>query len=582
MGGSQSVLLERDAELAALAEATAAATAGGGMVVLAEGTAGIGKTTLIRAACTAVRDALVITARGFALEQDFPFGIVRQLFEPLRFSAPGNWDQLVDGAAGLAGRVFAGGDPGAVEDDLPYATVHGLYWLTANLAAIRPLIIAVDDAHWADAPSLRWLSHLAARIDGLPVTLLLAARTGSDQSALLDEIAAFPSCVRLELAPLGREATAALVRGRLGARADEDLCRACHVSTGGNPFLLQSLTSALHETPGRPIDLVDALGPRSVAQSVLRRVGQFGAGAVTLTRALAVLGGPAQLRQAAALAGLQVAEAALLADRLRAADVLAPGSTLEFAHPIVRTAVYESLPPGERALAHAGAALLLKQDGADPERVALHLLRTEPAADPSAVEALRAAAVAATGRGAPESAAEYLRRALAEPPEPATRAEVFLALGIALAEVRSPAATGTLHEAVAGSADNAAAALLSARVLGIWGYHDSAAAICREALDAGCPDPASAESLEAEFFANAWIVPATVAAAWTRAGDRLATADHPGWQAVGALAGTCRGEPPQVAMGRIGPLLASGLAGHRARLAGRRLRPAHADLERPA
>jgi DNA-binding CsgD family transcriptional regulator len=555
MSGQQSAIFERDTELAATAAAAAAAAAGHGTVVLAEGPAGIGKTTLLRAACAAVSGARVLTARGLALEQGFPFGIVRQLFDPVRFAAPGEWDLLLDGAAGLAGRVFDGGDPGVVEDDVPYATTHGLYWLAANLAASQPLIIAVDDAHWADTSSLRWLSHLAARIDSLPVTVLLAARTGPDQPVLLDEIRSLESCARLELAPLGTAATAAMVSARLGAEIDDALCRSCHEATGGNPFFLESLTAELRGAAGP----VETIGPHTVAASALRRAGQLGGGAVALTRALAVLGRPARLRLAAALADLPVAEAALLADKLRAANLLTAGSTLEFAHPIVRTAVYESLQPGERALAHARAALLLEQDDADPERVCLHLLRTEPAGDPHAVAVLRAAATAAAGRGAPDSAAEYLRRALTEPPDPPTRAGVCLELGIALAAVRHPAAVEALREAVTRSADMTAA-LVCARLLGIWGYHDGAADICRDALAAGSGLPDRLK-VEAEFFANAWIVPATVDEAWTLAGDRLASSDETDWRVLGALAATIRAQPPGAAMARIGPVLASGMAG---------------------
>ena len=327
--------------------------------------------------------------------------------------------------------------------------MHGLYWLVANLAAHGPLVIAVDDAHWADEPSLRWLAHLAARIEGLPAALLLAVRNGPGQPAIVGELRACPACTPLQLGPLEAQATAALMRQRLGGQADDQLCQACHARAGGNPFLLEALATALRAPgDGDLLARVDQLGPEPVAQAVLRRVGQLGDGAGRLTRALAVLGGPAPLRHAAALAGQDASTAARLADRLRAADVLAPGSVLEFAHPIVRTAVYESIPPGDRALAHAEAARLLENERADPERIALHLLRSEPAGDARVAVLLRAAAAAASGRGAPGPAAEYLRRALEEPPEPTARPAILLDLGLTLARERSPAAPAALQEAV--------------------------------------------------------------------------------------------------------------------------------------
>jgi hypothetical protein len=205
----QQVILERDAELAALAAAVAAAEAGHGSLVLVEGPAGIGKTTLLRAACRGPA-ARVLTARGLALEQGFGYGIVRQLLEEVRGE-----DGLMDGAAALAARVFDWTEAGPVEDDVRYAAMHGLYWLVANLAARQPLVLAVDDAHWADAPSLRWLAHLAARVEHLPVALLLAVRDGPDEPELLGELRA--AGTRIRLAPLGPDATAALVRRRLGA-----------------------------------------------------------------------------------------------------------------------------------------------------------------------------------------------------------------------------------------------------------------------------------------------------------------------------------------------------------------------------
>ena len=555
------MILERDGELAAVAAAVADAHAGRGAFVLVEGPAGIGKTTLLRAACDRAPGLRILTARGLALESGFPYGVVRQLIEPVRTAAgPGEWEELLGGAAGLAARVFDSAEAGTVEDDIPYATTHGLYWLAVNLAAARPLLIAVDDVHWADAPSLRWLSHLAARIDGLPVALLLAARSGPDQPDMQDELRALG--VVLRPGPLGRDATAALVRERLGERADAELCRACHVSTGGNPFLLQALAAALSAHGRRDALSVATLGPQQIAQAVLRRVAQLGEGAGRLTRALAVLGGPAPLRHAAVLAGQDLGQAARLADRLRAADVLAPGSMLEFAHPIVRSAIYESIPPSERAIAHAETALLLERDGVDAERIALHLLRSEPAGDARVTALLRSAATAASGRGAPSAAADYLRRALDEPPDPAARPAILLDLGVALAGDRDLAAVPALREAVElarAPGDRAAAALLAARVLGIWGHHDAVIAICRDALAAG--DGPDRDSLEAELFANSIISNATAAEARARARSWLSDPDAPGtWRINDALVATTAAQSAGDGLARLAPVLATGLS----------------------
>jgi predicted ATPase len=171
-------LVEREAELSACDSLLDAARGGRGSLLVIEGPAGIGKTRLIhearaRAEATGMHP---LGARGGELERDFPFGVVRQLFEPLVAScADRERDQLLSGAARFAERALSDRllERDADGDDASYATLHGLYWLAANVADRSPLLIAVDDAHWSDAASQHSLAYLIKRIEDLPALILL-------------------------------------------------------------------------------------------------------------------------------------------------------------------------------------------------------------------------------------------------------------------------------------------------------------------------------------------------------------------------------------------------------------------------
>src|SRR5881392_3857976 len=135
-------LLEREGELAQLGALVEAARGGAGRFVLVEGGAGIGKTRLLAAARERGRAVgmRVLHARGGELEREFAYGIVRQLFEPALTGAgasEGGRDELLGGAAALAAPLFGGdylADAGPTEPESGFATVHGLFWLSANLA----------------------------------------------------------------------------------------------------------------------------------------------------------------------------------------------------------------------------------------------------------------------------------------------------------------------------------------------------------------------------------------------------------------------------------------------------------------
>jgi DNA-binding CsgD family transcriptional regulator len=548
-------LLQRTDELAAIASAVASARAGTGGLVLVDGPAGIGKTSLLRAAAAPLQadDWRVLTARGFVLEGDYSYGVVRQLFDPLRLSAPAEWDRALDSGAALARRAFEAAEAAAFDDDVPYATMHGLFWLAANLAADRPLALVVDDGHWADRASMRWLVHLTRRLDGVPIVAILATRQGPGAWAPA-ELAALRegAGTMLRPLPLDETAVAGLVQSRLGGGAGAETCHECHVSTGGNPFLLESLLAALQSAPAKPGEdtaaIVRRIGPEPVARAVLRRIGLLGGGSVALARSLAVLGKPSPLRLVSALVGCDLTVAARAADDLRAADVLAASETLDFAHPIVRAAVYDAIPPSERALAHAAAAERLREDGADPEHRAPHLMRVEPGGSGEVAACLREAAGAAINRGSPDVALALLRRAAAEPPDPADQPGVMFDIGLALASLRDRGAPAALREAVAmlaGQPDYLPAAVKAAGILGTLAFQDEAAVICRDVLASGHPlDPAGLDLLEAELAANA--VPSPAGLAESR---RLLAVRHPGTspslqrQAMSVLVDTVGGHP---------------------------------------
>jgi DNA-binding NarL/FixJ family response regulator len=337
--------------------------------------------------------------------------------------------------------------------------LHGLFWLVSNLAEHAPLMLVVDDTHWADHPSLQFLTYLARRRTGLALLLIVAMRPheAGIHEDLISALSADPAADRLTPAPLSETAVGRLVGDGLGRVAAPEFIAACHAATVGNPFLVGELIAALSADQLAPsadnAGHVSQIGPRTVSRTVLTRVSRLGDAAGTLTEAVAVLGGRAELRHAGPLAGLEPDAAARASDALDQIGVLRGSRPLQFAHPLVYAAVYEAVPPGRRSMLHTAAARLLAAEGDTADRIGLHLLNAEPAGERWVVEALREAAAAASATGAPEQAMGYLRRALAEPPQPAERAAVLHQLGAAELLARDPVATDHLAQALNASHD---------------------------------------------------------------------------------------------------------------------------------
>ena len=447
MTGGATVLLERERELAQLGALVDDARAGAGRVVVIEGPAGIGKTSLLahtrRLADAADLD--VLTARGGEVEREFPFAIVRQLFERRVTELPtAAQEELFGGAARLAAPILgigqhdqqAGADP-------TFPILHGLHWLCANLATVRPLLLAVDDVHWCDPGSLRWLGYLAPRVEDLRALVVIAARGGEAGPAReqLERLIAGQGVITIRPAPLSEAAAGRVVEAVLGP-ATPAFIHSCREVTGGNPFMLGELARTLATDGVAPDDAgvprLRQVAPEAVARAVLTRVGLLDPEARTLVRAVAVLGTQVELVHALALAGLGTDVAATTVEALQDAEVLARGHPLEFVHPIVRAAIYDDLDDVRRGTEHARAAHVLAAAGAPPEAIAAQLLSSLPAADPWVVEQLRAATAAAAKRGASDAVARYLRRALEERAPGDRRAELLLDLGNSRGENRRP------------------------------------------------------------------------------------------------------------------------------------------------
>jgi DNA-binding CsgD family transcriptional regulator len=436
-------LLEREAEIAALDQALADAVAGQGSVVAIEGPPGIGKSRLVASAVelARARDMYTLSVRATELERSYPYGIVRQTADSVTLDkSDEERSALFTGAAKLALPIL---DPASAEEidspELMYQRLHGLYWVTANLAREQPLLITIDDAQWADEASMAAQRFLSLRIADLPMVLVLGVRTVEvGQIAVpLAELLADPATVSIRPGPLSPEGAQARMEALLGS-SDPAFAAACHHATGGNPFLLEQLVSEVRAEGIEPTEAsaerVASLGPDTVRASVLLRLERLPSAGGPVARALAILGEhDVTVRDVATLAGVSEEDAAEALAELERAGLVSGSPHLRFTHPILRAAIEDDMPVVERSLAHEQAARMLADRDADPVAVAAHLLVCEPGQGDWARAVLRRAARRAEALGDPSAAVRYLERAVTEHPDDGEVGEVLFELGLAAA-----------------------------------------------------------------------------------------------------------------------------------------------------
>jgi DNA-binding CsgD family transcriptional regulator/tetratricopeptide (TPR) repeat protein len=338
-------LIGRAAEVAALGAALADVRCGLGRLVLVEGDAGIGKTRLVEDFTAQLDGVRVLAGGGMPLASDTPYAPVLGVLQALAGLHP-------PAAAGLLPQEA----PGRAD---PFGRTR---LLTAAADAVRsvaaeaPLVLVVEDLHWADASTCGLVSFLARAIRADAVLLVVTVRAeeldpARPVSVLIGELARMPHAERLVLAPLDRAGVAALVEAITGVTPSARLTGRLVQRAAGNPFFTEELLAAGPDALTLPASVGDVLAARVVR---LPAAGQrvLGAAAV-LGRAV-----PHELLTA-------VAEAVDLDDGLLATlshRLLEPcGDGYRFRHPLIQETVYGRLLPGARQALHARAAAALAE-----------------------------------------------------------------------------------------------------------------------------------------------------------------------------------------------------------------------------
>ncbi|MFF1374791.1 ATP-binding protein [Streptomyces sp. NPDC058308] len=459
-GAAWAPLYERHAELAAATQAVeklcADATASGGLIAFS-GEAGIGKTALLaEVRRLAEGRATVWTARGGEAVTSVPFNVVRQLLQPaLVHLAPDQAREYFGDCYDIAGPALGIAEPGGRRPD-PQGVCDGLVEAVSRLARLHwPLVLLIDDAHWADQETLHWLATFAQRLEELPVLVVIARRPGEavgESARHLATVAAQASSFTT-LRALTPDAAAGLTRATLGEHADAPFCREVWAVTGGNPYESVELLAKVQDSDLEPVessaDELRALNRTARGRGLVARLEGLGTDATRFAWAAAILGSSISAELAASLAGMTPDAAERCAERLCAARILVNGDEgLEFVHPLIATTVYRSIPAATRTAMHGQAASVVTHSGHGAAAASRHLLEVHPDDDAELVEQLRQAAAEHLAVGAPDAARRCLERALREPPLPEIHARVRYELGCATL-LTSPVTTiGHLREAL--------------------------------------------------------------------------------------------------------------------------------------
>jgi DNA-binding CsgD family transcriptional regulator len=488
----------------------AVAGSGAGAIALC-GEPGIGKTRLLAELVAFAEEAgqLTLSGRAAQFERDAPFAVfIDALDGHLAAQNPRTFERV--GARHLVelGRIFpalglfAKGDAGAGQSER-YRAHYAVAELLKRLAAARPLLLALDDLHWADEASLELLAHLLRRPPGGVRLLAIAYRPGEAPARLaasVDGAVREDRIDRIELGPLNEEDAQALLCDDGDSEWIAWLCHEC----GGNPFYLEQLRRWVAGNPVRRNGAQPAGSdhgvPEAVAAALACEVAGLSSSARRLIEGASVAGDPFALELATHVAELPEAHGRDALDELLTRGLAHPTGVprqFRFRHPIVHRTVYAGTRPGWRIGAHARARDLLERHGASPTQLAHHVEQAATPGDESAIAVLESAGHAATDL-APGPAADWFGAALRLLParDPSRRLELLVPMATALAASgrmeESRAALLEAIEAMPPGAEENRVRLISflAAIDHLLGHHDEPRALLSSALE-GLSDPRS-------------------------------------------------------------------------------------------
>ncbi|HET7046793.1 MAG TPA: BREX system ATP-binding domain-containing protein [Solirubrobacteraceae bacterium] len=403
-------LVGRGRELAQFDQTLDRVASGTPWAVELVGEPGIGKSRLLAELRARARERgfVVLDGRAAEFEHDIPFGVFLDALNDYAGSIPsvvlrGLDGEVLDelGSIFPSLSAFAPARPASRDEAERYRLHYAMRAFLERLAKRQPLLLTIDDVHWADPASLEVMAHLLRRFSG-PLLLAFAMRqvpvglTGALEALARDGFGS-----RMDIGPLSPEEAHALLDPALDARTREALL----VESGGNPFYLEQLARAGDR---------GWVAPAGVRHAVDHELGRLAPAARSMLEAGAVVGDSFDPALVAAVAQRDEADLLAALDVLVAADLIRPTAvprTFRFRHPIVRRAVYDGMPAGSRVAAHARAASTLAQGNASTAELAHHVALSAAPGNESAISLLIDAARTAAPR-APLTAGHWLLAAV--------------------------------------------------------------------------------------------------------------------------------------------------------------------------